>query len=321
MQEKKISALALLRILEENSDEEHPLTQPQLLNLVDTIYHITLDRRTLYSNIEMLQEFGYDIATYSETGRGYYLRKRQFEPSQIYLLCNAIHASNFIPQKSSKELIDKLLSTQSRYFKEDFRSTVFVENNKKKENKEFFLNIELLAEAIREKKSVSFSYMKYDTNKQLVDRRSEPYVFSPYYLVCNLDKTYMIGKSKNHNELTHFRVDRMKRLKKVDEPYIKLNKKEDPYEYARNKIYMYKGNEERIVIKCDMNILDDVIDTFGKDIRIIANGDNFVAHVKSAKEGMVYFALQYAKHLEVLKPTDLRAEITDVLKQALKNYK
>lgn len=321
MQEKKISALALLKILEEYSDEDHPLTQPKLLELIDTIYHVTLDRRTLYSNIEMLQDFGYDISSYSENGKGYYLRERQFEPSQIYLLCNAIHASHFIPQKSSKELIDKLLSTQSKYFKNDFKSTVFVENNKKKENKEFFLNVELLSEAIREKKAVSFAYLKYDLDKRLVERRDDPYVFSPYYLVYNLDRTYLIGKSKNHKDFTHFRVDRMKKLKISDEPYIKLTKREDPYEYAKNKIYMYNGDEESIVIKCKMNILDDVIDTFGKGIRLIADGDSFVAHVKSAKEGMVYFALQYAKYLEVLEPEDLRKEIAEVLKQALKNYK
>lgn len=321
MQEKKISALALLKILEEYTDEDHPLTQPRLLELIETIYHVTLDRRTLYSNIEMLQDFGYDISSYSENGKGYYLRERQFEPSQIYLLCNAIHASHFIPQKSSKELIDKLLSTQSKYFKNDFKSTVFVENNRKKENKEFFLNVELLAEAIREKKSVSFVYLKYDIDKKLVERREDPYVFSPYYLVYNLDKTYLIAKSKNHKDFTHFRVDRIKKLKISDEPYIRLNKKEDPYEYANNKIYMYHGDENSIKIRCKMNILDDVIDTFGKDIRLVADGDNFVAHVKSAKEGMVYFALQYAKYLEVLEPEDLRKEITEVLKQALKNYK
>ena len=321
MQEKKISAFALLKILEEYSDEEHPLTQPKLLELVNTIYHITLDRRTLYSNIEMLQGFGYDISTFAENGRGYYLRERQFEASQIFLLCNEIHASRFIPKRSSKELIDKLLSTQSRYFRNDFKSMVFVENNKKKENKEFFLNLEILSEAIRDSKAVSFAYLKYDLNKQLVERREEPYVFSPYYLVYNQDKTYLIGKSKNHDSFTHFRVDRMKKLKISEEPYIQLNKKEDPYEYARNKIYMFNGDEERIAIRCKMNILDDVIETFGNDIRLIADKDGFVAHVKSAREGMVYFALQYAKYLEVLEPEDLRKEIADVLKQALKNYK
>ena len=216
-------------------------------------------------------------------------------------MCNAIHASHFVPQKSFKELIDKLLSTQNKYFKNDFKSTVFVENNKKKENKDFFLNVELLLEAIREKKAVSFAYLKYDLDKRLVERRDDPYVFSPYYLVYNLD--------------------RMKKLKISDEPYIKLSKKEDPYEYAKNKIYMYNGDEESIAIKCKMNILDDVIDTFGQGIRLIADGDSFVAHVKSAKEGMVYFALQYAKYLEVLEPEDLRKEIAEVLKQALKNYK
>ena len=321
MDEKKTSAIAVLRILEEFSDEQHILTQPQLLEFLSSIYNVSLDRRTLYRNIEMLQDFGYDISTYSENGKGYYLRDRTFEQSQIFLLCNAIHSSNFIPQNSSKELIDKLLDTQSRYFKNDFKDMVFVENKMKKENKEFFLNIEMLAEAIKNKKAISFSYTKYDLNKNLIDRRQEPYVFSPYYLVYNLDKTYLIGRSRNHEDFTHFRVDRMKKIKIVDEPYIKLSKREDPYEYAKNKIYMYHGDSDTIALKCDMSILDDVIDTFGKDITLETDGNGFKAYVKASKDGIVYFALQYARYMEVLEPKDVRDEIAKVLKEAIKKYK
>lgn len=322
MDEKKTSVLALLKVLEEFSDEDHILAQPELLRHLQSIYNVTLDRRTLYRNIEMLQDFGYDISTYSENGKGYYLRDRQFEKSQIYLLCNAIHSSNFIPANSSKELIDQLLSTQSRYFKNDFKATVFVENKNKKENKEFFYSVEILAEAIKNRETISFNYTQYDINKKLVNRRPELYNLSPYYLIYVNEKTYLVGKSPNHEDLTHFRVDRMKNVKITKDRYIRLAKNEDPYEYAKTKIYMFHGDDERIAIRCDMCILDNIIDIFGKDVRLELSGtDQFNAFVKSSFEGMKHLAVQYIDHMEVLEPKELREEIKQVLKEANKKYK
>ena len=322
MEDKKTSVLALLKILEEHSDEEHILSQPELLGLLETIYHVNLDRRTLYKNVEMLQDFGYDISTYSENGKGYYLRERAFEPSQINILCNAVHSSTFIPSKASKEIIDKLLSTQSKYFKENYKSTIFMENKNKKENKEFFFNVEVISEAIKTKKPIKFNYTQYDLNKQLVNKREELYLISPYYMVYKGEKTYLIGKSAHHEDLTHFRVDKIKNIKIDNSKYIRLSKNEDPYVYAQNKIYMYHGDDLRVAIKCDNSILDDVIDIFGKDIRLEKDDNqHFIAYVKASKQGMVYLALQYINYMEVLEPKDIREEVKDALKNAQKKYK
>lgn len=322
MEDKKTSVLALLKILEEHTDEEHILSQPDLLNLLETIYGVELERRTLYKNIEMLQDFGFDISTFAENGKGYYLRDRQFEKSQIYILCNAIHASNFIPSSSSKELINKLLSTQSKHIKNEFKSTIYVENNKKKDNKEFFLNVEIIADAIKNKQTISFNYTKYDFDKKLVNRRPEPYNVSPYYLVYDDEKTYLVAKSPNHDDFTHFRVDRMKNIKITDDRYIKLAKNQDPYEYAANKIFMYNGEEERISIKCKNNILDNIIDTFGTSVRIEqCDDEHFIAYVKSTERGMYVLALHYLDSLEVLEPKKLRNDIKNAIKDAERKYK
>ena len=153
MEDKKTSTLAILTILKEQSDQNHILSQPKLLEILDTSYHIKLDRRTLYRNIDSLIDFGYDTSKFEENKEGYFLREREFEPSQVYLLCNAIHSSNFIPANASKEIIDKLLLTQSKHFRNDFKSTVYVENKNKKENKEFFLSVEIIAEAVKNKQA------------------------------------------------------------------------------------------------------------------------------------------------------------------------
>lgn len=322
MEEKKSSLLALLRILEEFSDEDHILTQPELLNHLDNIYHLDIDRRTLYKNISILEDFGYDISSYADNGKGYFLKDRTFQAPQINLLCNAIHSSNLIPLKSSKELINQLLSTQSRYFKNEFNHTVFIDNKDKKENKEFFLNIEIIEDAIKQKKPIEFYYTKYNLKKEQVNRKETPYVISPHYMVYKYEKTYLIGKSEKYDDLTHFRIDKMRNIKIIDGKYCRLSKNEDPYEYAKDMIYMYNGDDYQVTIKCDNSILDDVIDIFGQNIKLKeCDKDHFIAEFKSTEQGMIYIALQYIEHMEVLKPKTIRKEITDILKKNIKKYK
>ena len=183
MEEKKKNLLAVLHILREYSDEEHILTQKMISNKLNELYDLDLDRRTIYKNMEILEEFGYDISDYSDNGVGYYLGDREFDKNEVFLLCNAIHSSNFIPPHNSKELIQKLLSTQSKYKREEYERVNFVDNNNKKDNKEFFLNIELLSEAITNRQVISFDYMRYNKDKELIKRREEPYYVCPYYLV------------------------------------------------------------------------------------------------------------------------------------------
>jgi hypothetical protein len=86
MRNDRIIILAVERVLKEYSDEDHILSMCEFRNRIRQEYGIYPDRRTVGSAIEELTEFGYDISTYSENGKGYYLRERKFEPSEIRLL-------------------------------------------------------------------------------------------------------------------------------------------------------------------------------------------------------------------------------------------
>ena len=320
MEEKKTSILAVYKVLEEFSDENHPLTRTEITNLIEKQYNITIDRRALYRNIEMLINFGYDISDYNENKIGYYLKDRLFQHSEVLLLCNAVHASHFIPDKASKDLVNKLLSCQSRYKRNDYFKNVYLPNNKKKDNKQFLLNIEQISKAISEKKVIKFNYTHYDINKKLVNTRVEPYYRSPYFLVVNGDRVYMVGKGKNHDSLSHFRVDRMKDIELVDEYYLRLPKNLDAYAYANNKIYMYSGDETGVTLRCDKKALDVIIDTFGKDVMLKDEGETFTVYTKCGKEDIVKFCLQYVETVELLEPLSLREEVRKVLLDASNRY-
>lgn len=320
MEEKKTSILAVYKVLEEFSDENHPLTRTEITDLIEKQYNITIDRRTLYRNIEMLINFGYDISDYNENKIGYYLKDRLFQHSEVLLLCNAVHASHFIPDKASKDLVNKLLSCQSRYKRNDYFKNVYLPNNKKKDNKQFLLNIEQISRAINEKKVIKFNYTHYDINKKLVNTRDDAYYRSPYFLVVNGDRVYMVGRGKNHDSLSHFRVDRMKDIELVDEYYLRLPKNLDAYAYANNKIYMYSGDETGVRLRCDKKALDVIIDTFGKDVMLADEGETFTVYTKCGKEDIVKFCLQYVESVELLEPLSLRQEVRKVLLDASNRY-
>ena len=320
MEEKKTSILAVYKVLEEFSDENHPLTRTEITDLIEKQYNITIDRRTLYRNIEMLINFGYDISDYNENKIGYYLKDRLFQHSEVLLLCNAVHASHFIPEKDSKDLVNKLLSSQSRHKRNDYFKNVYLPNNKKKDNKQFLLNIEQISKAINEKKVIKFNYTHYDMNKKLVNIRNDAYYRSPYFLVVNGDRVYMVGKGKNHDSLSHFRVDRMKDIELVDEYYLRLPKNLDAYAYANNKIYMYSGDETGVTLRCDKKALDVIIDTFGKDVMLADEGETFTVYTKCGKEDIVKFCLQYVESVDLLEPLSLREEIRKVLLDASNRY-
>lgn len=61
--ETKSRILYLMRILEQYTDEEHPLTTNQLIDKLQDDYGISAYRTTIAKDIAALKEFGIDVVT------------------------------------------------------------------------------------------------------------------------------------------------------------------------------------------------------------------------------------------------------------------
>lgn len=322
MAEKKHSVLALLDILINYSDENNILSTKDIMNYLSTIHNIDIERRTLYSNIEILEQAGYLISKYNDNGKGYFLEERQFDKGEILLLCNAIHASHFISIKQSDQLINKLLKTLSKNDRNEFKSKVYLPNNQKTKNNELIYNIEVVSEAIRDRRVIEFEYLTYNYEKQLINKRDKTYIVEPRYIVYADSRAYLIATNKDYYDFTHYRLDRMHKVHLLNEKVKKLPNDLDAYEYSKNRLFMYGGEIIKVTFKCHKNVLNHMIDTFGDEIKIKKlNDDCFVINVKTNYQGAKYFSQQYLDSIEVLEPSDLREEIKDDIKKALKNYK
>lgn len=322
MADKKELPLALLEILRQDTDENHILSTKELTALLEKRYDLTLERRTLYANIELLKKYGFKISTWQENGFGYYMEEHQFDKSEVLLLCNAIHSSHFISASESKHLIDKLLSTLSREQQKEYKDQVFLPNNRKTNNETLMKTIYTVSSAIHNRKAIRFTYLKYDQNKKLVPRREEPYEVEPRYIVYQDSRPYLISTSDHHTGFAPYRLDRITKIELTDKKIPPMPKDIDAYEYTKNLYFMFNDEKVSAVLRCEKRILDHVIDVFGTDSRIIDHdSDHFDILIHGSETGIILFAQQYLDAAEITEPEFLRAEMRARIKKASKQYR
>ena len=181
---QKLKLLALLDILRTETDEDHPLSTPELIAaLADR--EIPAERKSIYADVAALQDLGYDVVL--DKGRGYYLASREFEPAELKLLCDAVDSSRSISRAKSRTLIKKLSQFCSRHQRSQLR---LGDGTLKTANESVLYSIDALQEALIANKAVSFRYFRYDHTKQRIYGHSgDRYTVSPAGLLQN-DNSY-----------------------------------------------------------------------------------------------------------------------------------
>lgn len=321
MADKKAYPLALLEILSEYSDPEHPLSQSRLLELLETKYNLPAERRSIYANIAFLQEFGFQISTWQENHKGYYLISRPLDASEVLLLCNAVHASHFISQTQSRALINKLLHMMSRHQRKEYSDSVYLPNEAKTRQSELLKNIQTISKAVQKGRQIRFTYMQYNMQKQMVPRRQEPYVIEPHGILYQDSRPYVVATfPEGEGEFYHYRLDRMRNIHILDAA-VQHPFNRDVYRYARSKFFSYTGPETSATLRCRSSILNAMIDYFGEDTPVHKDGeDHFILRVKGSTLGILILAQQYMDAMEIVDPAELRQTFRQRLRQAEKLY-
>ena len=86
---------------------------------------------------------------------------------------------------------------------------------------------------------------------------------------------------------------------------------------------MYTDKPERIEFIADEWIVDQIVDWFGKDIRMSLVPDNekkVKVELVASPNAMEHWAMQYLNYVEVTKPESLRIRIKESLKKAIRIY-
>ena len=242
-QKKKI--LLILKLLAEKSDEDNPVSIKTIISYLES-FGITAERRSIYSDIEELEELGFDIIY--ERNRGYFLASRDFQLPELKLLCDAVAVSKFITPRKSEELISKLKKLTSENNAKTLKRQVHVANRIKTMNESVYYIIDDIHRAIAEKKKISFKYFDFDENKKKKYRRGgKLYKVSPLSLIWDNENYYLIAYDGEAKKIKHYRADKTEKIEILGEKTDReIAKNFDVTEYTSKLFGMFGGKEESV---------------------------------------------------------------------------
>lgn len=273
---QKLKMLYLTKIFLEETDDQHALTMPQLIEKLNAC-GVNADRKTIYQDLDELRTFGLDIISEKEGRKWhYYIGARDFELPELKLLVDSVQSAKFITDRKSSELIRKIESLASKYDAKKLQRQVFIRGRVKTMNESIYYNVDRLHEAIATDSQIRFRYFQWNLNKEMeLKREGEWYQSSPWGLMWDDENYYMIAYNSEDGKLRHYRVDKMLNISLVDdrrEGKQEFRKFDLPH-YTRSLFGMFGGEEKKVTLEAENEKIGIMIDRFGKDI-IVAPVDD-----------------------------------------------
>lgn len=229
--------------------------------------------------------------------------------------------------------MEKLENLSNIYFRSRIRHIAKMPDDNNN-NKQLFLNIELLDEAISRNRKISFHYLEYGTDKKMHpkcrnDGSVREYIVSPYQMAAKEGKYYLICNYDKYDDISNYRIDRISDIQILDEPVKPFEKLAWANErilnlatYMKEHPYMYSSENVRVKFRIKRAMISDIIDMFGKDITFSDETDSHVTVSTYTNEmAMEQFAKNYSPDVEILQPQSLREKLIDNLKRSLECYK
>lgn len=322
--QQKLKILYLMRAFTELTDEQHPMTVPELMDYLAG-FGIMVERKTVYDDIETLRTFGLDIDNRRGKPSGFYLASRDFELAELKLLADAVQSSRFITDKKSRQLIRKLASLTSVHEAKQLRRQVIVGNPAKNENESIYYNVDELHRGISEDRQVSFQYYEWTVSKEMrLKKNGARYQVSPWGLIWRDENYYLIGLDEKSGIVKHYRVDKMLKINVEKRP---RNGKEifenfDVGQFAARTFGMFGGREESLCLEFDNHLIGVVLDRFGHKVSVRRqNEERFRVQVRVNVSGQFFGWLAgLGSGVSVISPENVRKDYIHFLKSAMENY-
>ena len=319
---QKLKIFYILDYLKRNSHQDHPVRANELISMLDRNHNIACDRKTVYSDIAALQEYGVDIVSIPGRNGGYYIASRNFELPELKLLIDAVQSSRYLTEKKSRELIEKLGEECSVYDANLMRRDVLGSGRVKSMNETIYYNVDRIQDAISQNKQISFRYFDWGIDGKR-KYRSKDYKASPYGLCQDNENCYLLGHSPRYG-ITSYRVDRMSDIQILEigrDPCPELTGKALTA-HANQLFQMYSGDQITVKMRFHRSMANAVIDKFGRNTMLIPDGeDHFTFTVSVAVSPMfLSWVIGFGPKAKILYPDSVIQQCVAMCREAMENY-
>ena len=320
MANKKLKLLYLARYLQEETDERHPRTVQDMIAYLERC-GISAERKSIYDDLELLTLYGMDVQSIRGKTYGYFLGNRDFQLPELKLLIDVVQASPFLTQGKSMELIAKLEKLTSRPNARQLRRQVYVMDRVRTHNEKLYYAIDGLHTAINDDRKVTFRYFDWTPEGGKAYRRGGTLYEADPVALCVDRHYYMVAYDPAISDYRHYRVDRMESLTVTDTPRDPLPENFDLGKYVRTIFDMYSGRTETVQLCFDRQLINVVMDRFGADAHIHADGDR-IAVTAPVEVGPTFYGwlAQFGTQAELVSPAPIRQAFADHCRRIMAVY-
>lgn len=323
----KIKLVKILEILRQDSDEDNYIESTEILSKLAAM-GIECDRRTLYGDIDVLNDFGYEVLCDKSPGKPnrYCVIDRSFDVPELRILMDAVQASSFVTPKKTEELVDKIADLGGSHRAELLRSNLVKFNTTKSANESIFYSINEINLAIENNKKVSFEYFDFNSKHERVYRRNgKRYFVNPLATIYDDDNYYLICYYGKYEGVVHYRIDRMDHVQVVNDQPRDVYKGA-PIDIKRHKktlFGMFQGEEQLVEFQADASILDPIFDIFGDKVEITPDENGKLRFKAAVQLSPTFFGwcLSFGDKLQVVGPDEVVEKVVEYIHSLTEGYK
>jgi len=280
---------------------------------------MTITRRTLYRDLEMIEDAGYRFV--KEGGGGGFSKKWRFPPGMrkapdkpytesellsLYFCMNLLQPFRGTPLRDGLEsLLAKIEATFTEEEREYFGDLVFTHVAKMTPSKDYRRHaaaVGILSRACLEHKKVEVTY-------RAGDDQSKTYAFSPYCIAYYGGELYTIGWSDLRQSVRTLRVDRIRTIKPLAAKFERP-KEFDPEDYLGRSFGIYsEGEQEKVEIEFAKEAARTVLEREWHPTQRIEQGTGGKVTLKMTVQGLhevARWVLYHAPYARAVEPKELR---------------
>ena len=199
---------------------------------------------------------------------------------------------------------------------------MLVSGRVKSMNETIYYNVDAIQEAISQNRQISFRYFDWDFGGKRRYREKE-YLASPYGLCQDNENCYLLAHSARHGT-TSYRVDRMSDIRICETlrtPCPELTGKA-LHEYANRTFQMFYGDATTVKMRFHRDLMNVVIDRFGKNTMLIPDGDshfNFTVNV-AVSPMFLSWVIGFGSKAQILHPQSVVDQCRELCMEAMAQY-
>ncbi|MBQ6864389.1 MAG: WYL domain-containing protein [Clostridia bacterium] len=325
----KIKLLVLADIFKRYSDDDHVLNSADIIDYLEE-NGISAERKSLYSDIAILREYGMDIISATTPKKGFFLGSRDFELAEVRLLSDAVQAADFITPAKTRSLLSKIGGFASIHQEKKLKDQLYIDARPKCTNEEIYYSIDALDTAIKNEKKVNLQYAKRVLGDKYTARREcKSFFVSPYALIWSNDHYYLICNNSKYNNLMHLRIDRIHSVEISDEkvrPFKEVCEYKTAFnsaDYVSKVFNMFTGNTDVVELECKGDILEQILDRFGEHVHLMKGEHENTFKVRftaAVTDGLVSYIMQFGDAVTVMFPDVLREMVITKANSIIGNY-